>query len=99
MLEINVGTRGEPQPLFVSNLLNLKLSVEIIDLLCDCFAWDYHEMLGLPRGLVERKLKIKDRFKPFQQPPPAIFCQGTIKSQRRNLTSSQSRLYVYRLIC
>ena len=53
---------------------------------------------GAQSDLVEHKVKIKDRFKPFQQPPPAIFCHGTIKSQRRNLTSSQSQLYPSRPI-
>lgn len=35
----------------------------------DCFAWDYHEMPGLDRKLVEHKLPIKQGFKPKKQPP------------------------------
>ena len=69
LLEINVGTEVEPRPFFVSLLLNPGLAAEIIGLLHeykDCFAWDYHEMPGLPRSLVEHELKIKEGFKPFQ---------------------------------
>ncbi|KAI5316257.1 hypothetical protein L3X38_045433 [Prunus dulcis] len=79
LLEINVGTKGESRPLFVSNFLNLKLSVKIIGLLCeckDCFAWDYHGMLGLPRGLLEHKLKIKDRDTPNRNPSMAQIAIG-----------------------
>ncbi|CAL2238765.1 unnamed protein product [Prunus armeniaca] len=53
LLEINVGTEAEPRPLFVSQLLNPELAAEIISLpheYKDCFAWDYHEMPGLPRA-------------------------------------------------
>ncbi|CAL8136208.1 unnamed protein product [Prunus armeniaca] len=53
LLEINVRTEPEPRPLFVSQLLSLKLAAEIIGLLHeykDCFAWNYHEMPGLPRS-------------------------------------------------
>ena len=35
----------------------------------DCFAWDYQEMLGLDRSLVEHQLPIKPGFKPYKQPP------------------------------
>ncbi|CAL2240748.1 unnamed protein product [Prunus armeniaca] len=59
LLEINVGTEPEPRPLFVSQFLSPELAAEIIDLLHeykDCFAWDYHEMPGLPRI----QLKVKE---------------------------------------
>ncbi|KAF2384022.1 hypothetical protein, partial [Acinetobacter baylyi] len=45
LLEINMGTKPEPQPLFLNQLLNPELAAEIIGLLHeykDCFAWDYH---------------------------------------------------------
>ena len=35
----------------------------------DCFAWDYTEMPGLDREVVEHRLPIKPEFHPFQQPP------------------------------
>ncbi|CAL8993401.1 unnamed protein product [Prunus brigantina] len=62
-------TEAEPRPLFVSQLLSPELAAEIVGLLHeykDCFAWDYHEMPGLPRSLVEHELKIKEGFRPFQ---------------------------------
>ncbi|CAL9018939.1 unnamed protein product [Prunus brigantina] len=82
LLEINVRTEAEPRPLFVSQLLNLELPAEIIGLLHeykDCFAWDYHEMPGLPRSLVEHKLKIKEGFRPFQQLPRRFLTEVQLK--------------------
>ncbi|KAI5339479.1 hypothetical protein L3X38_018751 [Prunus dulcis] len=82
LFEINVGTKAEPQPLYVIELLNTELRAEIVDLLClykDCFAWDNHEMPGLPRGLVEHELKFKDRFKPFQQPSRRFSAEVQLK--------------------
>jgi hypothetical protein len=34
----------------------------------DCFAWDYTEMPGLDRSIVEHRLPIKSEFRPYQQP-------------------------------
>ncbi|CAL2277247.1 unnamed protein product [Prunus armeniaca] len=82
LLEINVGTEPEPRPLFVSQLLNPELVVEIIGLLHeykDCFAWDYHEMPGLPRSLVEHELKIREGFRPFQQSPRRFSTEVQLK--------------------
>jgi hypothetical protein len=48
------------------------LKVRVIELLRenkDCFAWDYDEMPGLKRELVELKLPIKDGKKPIKQTP------------------------------
>jgi hypothetical protein len=33
----------------------------------DCFAWDYKEMPGLDRSIVEHRLPLKKGFRPFQQ--------------------------------
>ena len=33
----------------------------------DCFAWDYIEMPGLDRSIVEHRLPLKKGFRPFQQ--------------------------------
>jgi hypothetical protein len=33
----------------------------------DCFAWDYTEMPGLDRSIVEHRLPLKKAFWPFQQ--------------------------------
>jgi hypothetical protein len=39
----------------------------------DCFAWDYSEMPGLDRSIVEHRLPIKPGFKPYKQPPRKIY--------------------------
>ncbi|CAL2257621.1 unnamed protein product [Prunus armeniaca] len=82
LLEINVGTEPEPRPLFLSQFLSPELAAEIIGLLHEykyCFAWDYHEMPGLPRSLVEHELKIREGFKPFQQPPRRFSTEVQLK--------------------
>ena len=33
----------------------------------DCFAWEYYEMPGLDRSIVEHRLLIKPRYQPFKQ--------------------------------
>jgi hypothetical protein len=33
----------------------------------DCFTWDYTEMSGLNRSIVEHRLRLKKGFRPFQQ--------------------------------
>jgi hypothetical protein len=57
---------------FINQNLEADYKVELITLLkeyVDCFAWNYTEMPGLSRELVEHRLPIKDRFRPFMQPP------------------------------
>ncbi|CAL8992055.1 unnamed protein product [Prunus brigantina] len=86
LLEINVGTEAEPRPLFESQLLNPELAVEIIGLLHeykDCFAWDYHEMPGLPRSLVEHELKIKEGFRPSNSRPGDSRPKYSLKSKKK----------------
>ncbi|CAL8168060.1 unnamed protein product [Prunus armeniaca] len=64
--EINLGTKEDPRPTFISTLLEESLKDEIITLLHDfkdCFAWHYHEM----PGLVEHKLPIKEGYLPVKQ--------------------------------
>ncbi|KAI5317150.1 hypothetical protein L3X38_036857 [Prunus dulcis] len=63
--EINQGTKEDPRPTFISTLLKEPFKDEIIVLLHDfkdCFAWHYHEMPELDRGLVEHKLPIKEGY-------------------------------------
>lgn len=98
LFEINVGTKAEPRPLYVIELLNPELRAEIVDMLClykDCFAWDNHEMPGLSRGLVEHELKFKDRFKPFQQPPRRFSAEVQLKVKEEIEMASYGRLYPY----
>ena len=59
---------------FLGRRLRKKLEadckVKIIELLKEficCFAWEYHEMPGLSRKLVEHRLPIKNGFRPYKQ--------------------------------
>jgi hypothetical protein len=60
-----------PRPIFVNKNMSLEYKDAIIKLLrnyIDCFTWNYHEMPGLSRELVEHWLPIKTGFKPYKQP-------------------------------
>jgi hypothetical protein len=68
--EVNIGPGDKPRPIFVSKKLDPSLREPMIALLkeySDCFAWDYTEMLGLDRSIVEHRLPLKKGFWPFQQ--------------------------------
>jgi hypothetical protein len=56
----------------VNKTLETDLRNEMIGLLkeySNCFCWNYTEMLGLSRELVEHQLPIKSDFRPFKQKP------------------------------
>jgi hypothetical protein len=68
--EIEIGPGDKPQPTFISKKLDPSLRESMIASLkdySDCFAWDYTEMLGLDRSIVEHRLPLKKGFRPFQQ--------------------------------
>nr|AAT85304.1 reverse transcriptase (RNA-dependent DNA polymerase) domain containing protein [Oryza sativa Japonica Group]ABF96312.1 retrotransposon protein, putative, unclassified [Oryza sativa Japonica Group] len=43
--------------------------IELLKEFRDCFAWEYYEMPGLSRSIVEHRLPIKPGVRPHQQPP------------------------------
>nr|AAK52152.1 putative gag-pol polyprotein [Oryza sativa Japonica Group] len=43
--------------------------IELLKEFRDCFAWEYYEMPGLSRSIVEHRLPIKLGVRPHQQPP------------------------------
>ena len=54
----------------MSAKLDPEYKRELIDLLKefkDCFAWEYYEMPGLDRSIVEHQLSIKLGYRPFKQ--------------------------------
>ena len=58
--------------MYVSTKLDPGYKRELIDLLKefkDCFAWEYYEMHGLDRSIIEHWLPIKPRYQPFKQAP------------------------------
>jgi hypothetical protein len=70
--EVDIGDGDKPRPTFISTNLDPIFKGELIKLLKeykDCFAWDYSEMPGLDRSIVEHRLPIKSGFKPYKQPP------------------------------
>ncbi|GKV15290.1 hypothetical protein SLEP1_g26087 [Rubroshorea leprosula] len=80
--EVNLGTEADPRITFISGSLEPCLHDKIITILHeykDCFAWDYSEMPGLDKNLVERRLPIRPDFKPFKQPPRRMSSEVTLK--------------------
>jgi hypothetical protein len=68
---VDLGDGTTPRPTFVSRNLETDYKVRLITLVkeyVDCFAWEYHEMPGLSRELVEHQLPIKAGFRPHKQP-------------------------------
>jgi hypothetical protein len=63
--EIDIGPGDKPRPTFISKKLHPSLREPMITLLkgyADCFAWDYTEMPGLDRSIVEHRLPLKIGF-------------------------------------
>jgi hypothetical protein len=70
--QVDIGDGFVPCPMFIHQNLEANYKFELIALLkeyVDCFAWNYTEMPGLSRELVEHRLPIKDGFKPYKQHP------------------------------
>ena len=60
--KIDLGDGSKPRPTFISAKLDLEYKLELITLskeFKDCFAWEYYEMLGLDRSIVEHRLPVK----------------------------------------
>ena len=67
--EVDLGENGEKRPTYISANIDNELKSDVISILKefrDCFAWDYNEMPGLNRDLVELKLPIKAGRKPVK---------------------------------
>jgi hypothetical protein len=68
--EIDIGNGDRPRPTFISAKLDSEYKQELVKLLKeykDCFAWEYYDMPGLDRSIVEHRLPIKPGYRPFQQ--------------------------------
>jgi hypothetical protein len=86
--EIDIGDGEKPKPTFISANLESSFREELIKLLKeykDCFAWDYSEMPGLDRSIVELRLPIKPGFKPYKQPPRKIYNDEVLADVKRKL--------------
>ena len=70
LVGVNLGTDKEPKVIKISGLLPKGSRDQLVQLIRryqDCFAWDYHEIPGLSRELVEHRLPIKEGYKPHKQ--------------------------------
>ena len=79
LIEVDIGNGDKPRPTFISAKLDSECKQQLTDLLKeykDSFAWDYTEMPGLDRSIVEHRLPIKSGFWPHQQ--PACRCNPNI---------------------
>ena len=68
--EVDIGNGDRPRPTFISAKLDSEYKQELVKLLKeykDCFAWEYYDMPGLDRSIVEHRLPIKPGYRPFQQ--------------------------------
>ena len=69
--KVDIGDVTFPRLTFVNANLSNDCNADLIKLLkeyVDCFAWEYTEMPGLSRDLVEHQLPIKADFRPYKQP-------------------------------
>jgi hypothetical protein len=67
--EIDIGDGITPRPTFVNKNMSLEYKDAVIKLIRDyvyCFTWNYREMPGLSRELVEHRLPIKSGFMPYK---------------------------------
>ena len=66
--EFDIGDGDRPRPTFISAKLYSEYKHELKKLLKeykDYFAWEYYEMPGLDRSIVEHRLPIKPGYRPY----------------------------------
>jgi hypothetical protein len=67
---VDIGDGVTPSLTFVKRNFDVDYKANLIELLkeyADCFAWNYQEMLGLSRDLIEHQLSIKASFRQYEQ--------------------------------
>src|ERR1044072_3193875 len=70
--EVDLGDGAIKRPTYISAKIDPSLKNEMVCLLKefkDCFSWDYNEMSGLSRDLVEHRLPIRPDKRPIKQSP------------------------------
>ncbi|KAA3452374.1 Transposon Ty3-I Gag-Pol polyprotein [Gossypium australe] len=86
--EVDIGDGDKPRPTFISANLDPIFKEKLIKLLKeykDCFAWDYSEMPGLDRSIVEHRLPIKPGYKPYKQPPRKIYKEEVLADVKKEI--------------
>jgi hypothetical protein len=92
--EVDIGNGDKPRLTFISASLESGFREELIKLLMeykDCFAWDYSEMPGLDRSIVEHRLPIKSGFKPYKQPPRKIYKDEVLTDVKKEVEDYLTR--------
>ena len=67
--KVDIGDGSIPRLTFVNANLSDDCKADLIKLwkeYVNCFAWEYFEMPGLSRDLVEHRLPIKASFRPYK---------------------------------
>jgi hypothetical protein len=67
--EPDIGPGDKPRPTFISKKLSpclRELMIALLKVYADYFTWDYTEMPGLDRSIIEHRLPLKKGFRPFQ---------------------------------
>jgi hypothetical protein len=70
--KVDTGDEMMHRPTYINTNLPREQKEQVCCLIqefVDCFAWEYTEMPGLSRELVEHKLPIKPRFRLHKQAP------------------------------
>jgi len=92
--EIDLGDRSIKRPTYISSKIGTEFKIWIVALLRkykDCFAWDYNDMFGLRKNVVELKLPIRPEKKPLKQLPRRFAPQimSKIKEEIERLLKSK----------
>src|SRR5581483_4830020 len=85
--EVGIGPGDRPRPTYVSAKLDDGVKQTLIELLkdyADCFAWEYHEMPGLDRSIVEHRLPINEGYRTYKQPPRRSHPDGIKQSKTKS---------------
>jgi len=70
--EVDLGDGSMKRPTYISTKINKDFKIQIVESLKkykECFAWDYNEIPGLNRDVVELKLPIRPNKNPVKQTP------------------------------
>jgi hypothetical protein len=99
--EIDIGSGSDKRPTFMNAMLDeeqKRIVCELFKGFIDYFAWEYIEMPGLDRGLVEHRLPIKQGFCPYRQPACSFNSEVMVKV-RGNREATESRFYSTMPLC
>lgn len=83
--EVDLGDDTEKRPTFISRYVQGMFREKLISILKeykDCFAWDYDEMPGLDKGLMEHCLPIYQGRKPVKQAPRRFVPEVVLKIKK-----------------